>query len=1560
MVRPLGDLLAVDDRYRWVERQAVQRAIDEVGLSQQLGQEADPLQIGRWSRADLVVHAWVDPEPTGSGWEIKVIDTLTAEAVARRTWRPARPARPAGNTKPDKPDDGLGIGTDLDGLTQAIQDTLDEGVAAARAARGSTRIAGLFIQNVSPSGRLSELEPAIFSGLAERTSAIPDLHLIRFDHVDEAGGEQALAMMGLSDNRDNAWMGVADYYLWGSVRQPTVDDPIDGPVDTDGWELTLQIWDGGDQTADVNLRGSFPNLADQIGPAVDQLIDQLPRRPSPRIDAGFPATLASRLIKQSRDLRADLLKRSPQDVNPTTEWGWRIQRGQRKLNELACFFDPTDPAPWSALLATKRQAMLGDTDHEYPRILSYLDTRYTALRVAGPDAVAREDPATIEDLLRKLSGGWGMRGVPEGLTQDDFRSRVQPLIADILNGAATSGRSQPEVLRAILGARTTDTQRIEAVQLLWPAIRPNWERQQRRAAGHKLADSAPAAIYDKLEARITKLLIKNRQEALLDAYFTLSELPENKAKPRKAAVPAPAASLAPAIKPYALRWTADPTAVLEDVGDLRGVRNAVTPAGRFLPTAVPYLKAFGLEAIDLNQVTPAVRTSRPNDSSLRTQRVPVLAGGAGFTALIDTGGTPKRGKAAQSITRGAAAGGDRRRPLAEVFLPGFENYPFSLGEAFSDATQPTDLAVAGPSIWVTTTTEGAFAFDTLSGQSEHHLFDQGLLDRTLTRVLANDRYVVLGYADQPTFAVRRAGADAFENPALDLPPGVSACRLLALSGDQLLITDDQSRFYGVIDLKTNRLSTLNDALASFLGPSPARERSRLSSRDRRRLAERRGGSPPRSPKVLRGVATDANRFYLLFATHLVRLEPGTLTVTSWEIPALDWSGMHLDEQTLWLTAKGPGLPGFSETQSVLVWGWDLATQRGARVAVSDGRVDAVTSVASDRFWVGLPRSARGYPLAALRRAVGLPSAADAAPSAAPAVSPTPPATPAGLTAHLPVGLALDLSDACAIGVAVEDGTFDPADRPGMERLLAYAIAHDRPELLMAAIKRFGLNQVAGRNRLDTIQRAAEAGASKVVALFLDRIAPESREFALQRVVYGYAVSGRDDRLATFLRRALPLPTGRPAMAHDPLLSDRFRGLTNTTPLEAAAHRGHLAVVKRLLPHVETQSTKDHALVLAVLGRHPAVASALVEAGADPYAAKYRNHAFSYSATALALVNGLDEAFQMFWTADLEAARTALSDIDFVRNLTANQQFATLRRLTQLGVDLDQRGERVVKGSDRTISLRAETCTIAVGPDVSTEAYWQNLIDAGYPFDHRQERARLGDLLLMQASARDPRLAVTLLDAGYGPDAPDVYGTTPLMLACLKNKPEMIRLLLSRGADPSRVNADGQSATALLPSDAPDELRQSLAAPNSPAPESERTVADGAAGPSPMQAARILRTHITDGNVYAAEALLDHALIDFDDGAGAGEAVLEFAIDHDRPDIAAMIAQRDWSLPDYWTGYHRFSDALERGYVEVAGIILNRAGWNPDRRRQILARALKQAEEREQVEVVRWLNTQSSR
>jgi ankyrin repeat protein len=65
-------------------------------------------------------------------------------------------------------------------------------------------------------------------------------------------------------------------------------------------------------------------------------------------------------------------------------------------------------------------------------------------------------------------------------------------------------------------------------------------------------------------------------------------------------------------------------------------------------------------------------------------------------------------------------------------------------------------------------------------------------------------------------------------------------------------------------------------------------------------------------------------------------------------------------------------------------------------------------------------------------------------------------------------------------------------------------------------------------------------------------------------------------------------------------------------------------------------------------------------------------------------------------------------------------------------------------------------------------------------------------LLSAAASGDTAQATALLDQGAARDARDELGRTPLMLAVMQRRVEVVRLLLDHGADPNVADNTGRT------------------------------------------------------------------------------------------------------------------------------------------------------------------------
>jgi len=73
-----------------------------------------------------------------------------------------------------------------------------------------------------------------------------------------------------------------------------------------------------------------------------------------------------------------------------------------------------------------------------------------------------------------------------------------------------------------------------------------------------------------------------------------------------------------------------------------------------------------------------------------------------------------------------------------------------------------------------------------------------------------------------------------------------------------------------------------------------------------------------------------------------------------------------------------------------------------------------------------------------------------------------------------------------------------------------------------------------------------------------------------------------------------------------------------------------------------------------------------------------------------------------------------------------------------------------------------------------------------------ERARLNACTAVRGCVGSITQTTALLDQGAALDARDELGRTPLMLAVMQRKTEVVRLLLDRGADPNIADSAGRT------------------------------------------------------------------------------------------------------------------------------------------------------------------------
>jgi ankyrin repeat protein len=255
-----------------------------------------------------------------------------------------------------------------------------------------------------------------------------------------------------------------------------------------------------------------------------------------------------------------------------------------------------------------------------------------------------------------------------------------------------------------------------------------------------------------------------------------------------------------------------------------------------------------------------------------------------------------------------------------------------------------------------------------------------------------------------------------------------------------------------------------------------------------------------------------------------------------------------------------------------------------------------------------------------------------------------------------------------------------------------------------------------------------------------------------------------------------------------------------TVLMTAARAGNADAVKILLDRGADVNAREKykgqtALMWAAAERHPAVVKLLLEHGADwkvrSFDRETRMPKLSAASSVSPIARGGFTAFLFVAReGDVESARVMLdagvdinqTDVDNTNGLVVavmNQHYSFAKFL------LD-------KGADPNITDVKGRAALYAAIDIRNEDY------SALP--SRKEDDALPSLEIVKAllsRGANPNTALTKnLPGRSGMDSGDTTldeGTTPLMRAARAGDPEVMRLLLEKGADPKRVTKEGNTA-----------------------------------------------------------------------------------------------------------------------------------------------------------------------
>ena len=239
------------------------------------------------------------------------------------------------------------------------------------------------------------------------------------------------------------------------------------------------------------------------------------------------------------------------------------------------------------------------------------------------------------------------------------------------------------------------------------------------------------------------------------------------------------------------------------------------------------------------------------------------------------------------------------------------------------------------------------------------------------------------------------------------------------------------------------------------------------------------------------------------------------------------------------------------------------------------------------------------------------------------------------------------------------------------------------------------------------------------------------------------------------------------------------GGNNATALHLAAQYGHMPHLQFLIENGANLNARERRgftpLMLAIAHRQTAPVRLLLEAGADP------NIADNNGATPLyrAMEGGMDEAVRLLAEKGANSGARNANGLTPLMRAVLNGQIALIQALLDGGVNPNISDKDGITPLYRAVERRLDEVarTLAKGGAYAA------------PLDIRQGEKGYGLAHQAAGTGDIPRLDL-LAELGANLNLRENRGYTPLAVAVIDNRPEVVWRLLAAGADPNITDNDG--------------------------------------------------------------------------------------------------------------------------------------------------------------------------
>ena len=322
--------------YDWVEREEIQRSIDELKLSM-IGEynNSASLQVGKWLNADILVKG--DIFLKGGRWSlvIELIDLKHADIMFSKTF--GLYSRGKGpfffNTKTVSD-----ISTRIVPLLEKACENIQENTM-------DLYVAPLFFQNKLPGGRLDFFENDLYAAIAKFDHSF--IRFIQFPRAEDSINETELVIAGLTGADHDQWQQRADYYVWGSYEEIEVSGV---PFEKVKVKVSVTVWDGRRKLGEFTETGEVSKLEELTERIITKICSYVILKASKSSQDSIRKEIAGKIFERASEMQELVLQIEYNNYSKVSSTWWKRREYVLELLSIASFLEPNNEKIRTALL----------------------------------------------------------------------------------------------------------------------------------------------------------------------------------------------------------------------------------------------------------------------------------------------------------------------------------------------------------------------------------------------------------------------------------------------------------------------------------------------------------------------------------------------------------------------------------------------------------------------------------------------------------------------------------------------------------------------------------------------------------------------------------------------------------------------------------------------------------------------------------------------------------------------------------------------------------------------------------------------------------------------------------------------------------------------------------------------------------------------------------------------------------------------------------------------------------------------------------------------------------